>query len=283
MLQVFKCVFLLCVLSAFTQTMPVVASPVDGGFYSFGSTKPRALALYRQGWLEILEYGRWTESERLYREALRIDSSFVIGKAVLARITTDANERRELQRQIERDAHLVDADGQLILGVYVDTLTLIDARETGAVLEPGFRERMAEQAVQRYEQFVRKYPNEWSVLIEYIEWVHALDGAQAAISAAQTMNSLYQSSPSYSYFLAYFHAELKNFSTAIQLENEFSTRLDAQIHPQPFYIRAFIALQRGQYEAAQTAIEKALEIDPKHLLAQRLAREIDCELNVESC
>lgn len=283
MLQVFKRLFLLCVVSVFPSALPAAASPVDDGFYSFDNTNPRALALYRQGWLEILEYGRWTESERLYREALRVDPSFVIGKAVLARITSDAQERRELHRQIERDAHLVDADGQLILGVYVDTLTLIDARDTGAALEPGFRERMAEQAVQRYELFVRKYPNEWSVLIEYIEWVHALDGPQAAIAAAQTMNSLYQSSPSYSYFLAYFHAELKNFSTAIQLANEFSTQLDAQVHPQASYIRAFIALQQGQRETARRSIERALEIDSKHLLAQRLAREIACEGSGESC
>ncbi|GAB5415185.1 MAG: hypothetical protein Cons2KO_27880 [Congregibacter sp.] len=238
--------------------------------YTFGGADPRAVQLYQRGWQEILTNGRWSESERLYREALLVDPGFTIAKAVLGRITLNGDERRELQRQIAEERPRVDEDGELILSVYVDTLRLFNAREAGTKLPAGFRENMAKRAVENYRRFLAKYPGEWSVLIEYIEWVHALRGPRAAIDAAQSMSDLHKEPPSFSYFLASFYAELGEFEKAWALERDFSSVLDAAVYPQVFYLRALIWAAQGDKAAAKRAVQKALALDSRHLLAQRL-------------
>lgn len=252
------------------------ATLADSLRYSYGQTSEKALDLYRQGWSEILEYGRWAESERLYREALAVDQDFVVAMSVLGRITDDQAERSALTADARRLAQTVDSHGRLLLDPYLETLTLISARESGENLPDNFREDLADLAIDNYRSFLKTYPDEWAVRIEYLEWVHAKHGPREAVREIERMH---KENPHYvsrlSYFPAYFYAELGDYEQAMALAERFVGQLGPGEWPQVHYIRGFIAYERGDYAAAQMLIKKALALDPRHLIAQRLQKKID--------
>jgi tetratricopeptide (TPR) repeat protein len=167
----------------------------------------------------------------------------------------------------------VDAHGHLLLTTYQATLELFALREAGESVPAGLRTQMAQRAVRDYGEFLQAYPKEWSVVIEYIEWVHALSGPGAALEAVDRLRR--DGEPSFSYFPAWFHAELGNRQRARELAEQFTQAIDDPTSPQPHYLHAFLALQEGQYDEARRAISRALELEPRHLLADRLRREIE--------
>ena len=250
-----------------------VPDPPESGLYDFGGASAAALSLYRRGWIEILRYGRWTEAERLYREAVAMDPDLSIAKSVLARITRDPAERDLLYRSVRDSLADVDEHGRLLLATYQATLELFARREAGEAIPGDFRTAMARQAVRDYGAFLRAYPNEWSVLIEYVEWVHALDGPAAALDAVDRLHR--EGGHSFSYFPAWFHAELGNRVRARDLARRFSQSIDDPTSPQPHYLHAFLAYQEGELEEAREAVSIALKLDARHLLADRLRREIE--------
>jgi len=248
----------------------------DSVLYSFGQTNQKATALYRQGWSEILEYGRWTESERLYREALTVDGDFVIALSVLARITEDQDERSALTAEARRLAGTVDFHGRLVLDPYLQTLTLISARESAVKLPDDFRADLTDLAISNYRSFLKAYPDEWAVRVEYLEWIHAKYGPGEAVKEIERMRS---ENPAHvsrlSYFPAYFHAQLGDYQRAIALAEAFVEQLGPGEWPQVHYIRAFIAYEKGDYGAARKLVKNALALAPRHLIAQRLQQKID--------
>ncbi|MDP5053558.1 MAG: hypothetical protein NWP69_07205 [Congregibacter sp.] len=272
----FGTLLLACFLFAASTTESVSA---DSAEYDYYGVDKNALALYRQGWSEILERGRWTEAERLYREAMLIDPDFIIGKSVLARITDDPKERQALTAEIERDIDGVDTSGRWVLDPYLMTLLLINARESAQTLPEDFRRDLAQLAVKNYRSFLQEYPGEWAVRVEYIEWIHAQQGPENALTAIEEMQEQDStSSVRMSYFPAYFYAELGDYPRATALAEQFVESLGPGDWPQAHYIAAFIAYQREDYAVASDAINRALRLDPKHLIAQRLRKEIDAAI-----
>ncbi|WP_405270749.1 hypothetical protein [Congregibacter sp.] len=252
----------------------------DSDNYGFSGVSASAVELYRQGWAEILERGRWREAERLYREALREDPGFLIAKSVLARMTADAQERDSLSSDIQRGKDQVDASGRLILDPYVMTLTLISAREKGESLPADFRSDLADLAISNYRNFLERYPGEWAVRVEYIEWIHAKHGPAAALQAIREMHNQEPSFTSrLSYFPAYFHAELGDYESATTKAQEFVSQLGPGDWPQKHYIEAFIAYEQGDYPRAAAAIAEALRLDSRHIIAQRLDAKINDALS----
>jgi tetratricopeptide (TPR) repeat protein len=243
--------------------------------YGFGDASEEALAAYRRGWRAILRDGRWTEAERLYREALTLDPEFTIARSVLARITLDSAERDALYRQVERERQAVDPMGQLLLHTYQKTLELFARREAGTA--PGGEERraMAERAAQDYRGFLLRYPDEWSVMIEYVEWVHALDGPEAALATIDRLRAARGTAIDFSYFPAWFHAELGELGTARRLAAAFRDQVADPDAPQPYFLEAYLHFEAGDLRAAAESVERALALDPRHLLAARLRDRID--------
>lgn len=242
---------------------------------AFPGVSAQALRAYRQGWVEILEYGRWTEAERLYRRAIALDPQFTLGKSVLARITADSAERDRLYAEVEAQLPKTNADIKLLLHTYQRTLELFAAREDGVALPASDRRQMAQRAVDDYAAFLEKYPHEWSVMIEYVEWVHALQGPAVAIATVEgLMQSSDDDSLSFSYFPAELYAELGDFDRARELASVFTQRQSGSDFPQPHFIKALIYFHEGSMESAKIAVEAALDRDPKHILAQRLRSKI---------
>lgn len=260
----------------------VPSASAEASLYSYGEACKKALPYYRQGWVEILENGRWTEAERLYREAVAVAPDCIVAKSVLGRITVDAAERKTLIAQIQANVENVDPRGRLILEPYLQTLILISARDTGQRLGEEFRSDLTKTAINNYQVFLEHYPEEWAVRVEYIEWTHAEQGPKKALDAIQKM---LQERPSdsvrLSYFPAYFHAELGEFDQATELARQFVQELGPGDWPQEHYISAFIAYQLGDYAAASVAIKQALLLDPRHLIAERLSKKINAAVASE--
>ncbi|MEL7047082.1 MAG: hypothetical protein AAGL66_19025, partial [Pseudomonadota bacterium] len=256
------------------------AAPPEGweqigeGLYDFGGASAEALTLYRQGWIEILRFGRWSQAERRYREAVAADPDFLIAQSVLARITADTSERDRLYAAVENRSDAVDGQGRLLLHTYQRTLELFARREAGQPFSADDRQAMARRAVSDYERFLEDAPREWSVIIEYMEWVHALDGPEAALRVVEELRGAAETPLYFSYFPAWFEAELGNHEKAAALADDFAKRLNEPDAPQPYFLQAFLAQQRGELEVARQQIEKALSLDPRHLLASRLQAEI---------
>lgn len=275
----------LCMLLTVAVALGAAAVPsvsAESPRYSYGQACEKALPVYRQGWVEILERGRWTEAERLYREAVAVAPDCMIAKSVLGRITVDAAERKTLIAQIQANIENVDPHGRLILEPYLKTLILISARDTQQSLSEDFRSDLTKMAISNYRSFLEHYPEEWAVRVEYIEWIHAEQGPQKALEAIQKMS---QERPSdsvrLSYFPAYFHAELGEYDQATELARQFVQELGPGDWPQEHYISAFIAYQLSDYAAASQSIKQALLLDPRHLIAERLRKKIDAALAAE--
>jgi tetratricopeptide (TPR) repeat protein len=112
-------------------------------------------------------------------------------------------------------------------------------------------------------------------VIEYIEWVHALQGPEAALEAISDLRAKFGQDLSFSYFEAYFHAESGDLETARRLGETFAARISDESSPQPHYLRAYIAFTAGDLEGAAAYVDRALELDPRHLIAERLHNEIE--------
>ena len=164
----------------------------------------------------------------------------------------------------------------LLLTTYQATLELFARREAGESIPASLREEMAKRAVRDYGAFLRAHPDEWSVRIEYVEWVHALEGPAAALEAVDRLRG--DGDPSFAYFPAWFHAELGNRQRASTLAERFTREIDDPTSPQPHYLRAYLAFEEGRHDEAHALIERALALDPRHLLADRLRREIEAAL-----
>ncbi|MEE4278131.1 MAG: hypothetical protein V2I82_06665 [Halieaceae bacterium] len=248
------------------------AHGASSGLYSFGGASKEALNLYRRGWREILLHGRWTEAERLYREAAAADPDFLIAKSVLARITTDSSERQALYEAVEARRDEVDDAGQLLLNTYQATLELFAMRERGESGSAEERTAMMHRAVEDYGAFLERYPNEWSVIIEYVEWVHALEGPQAALDAVESIQASRAQNIDFSYFPIHFEAELGHHERAAEMAEAFAQRIDIPDAPQPHFLSALLAFERGDFDEAESEASRALALDPRHLLAERLLR-----------
>lgn len=260
--------------------MAISAQESRDALYGFGGAAPEAVAAYRQGWLEILEYGRWEEAERQYRLALSISPDFVIAQSVLARLSTDASERRELEVAINTVKSGVDADGRLLLDPYLSTLEFISMRERGVSIPAEQRKELAMMAASNYRAFLDKYPGEWSVRIEYIEWIHALYGPARALEIIETMSEDENiADRGFSYFPAHFHAELGLLEEAQALARIFEDRLPQTELPQAYFLGAFLAFQKSEFDTALTKVNKALDLDPLHQLADRLKVKIEAAVS----
>lgn len=91
----------------------------DQGTHDYGSTNPQALRAHNADWSYILDAGRWTESEEAFRAAHEAEPDWIMGAALVARITQNVEEREQLLEQIEAGYDGVDPDTRLLLDVFI--------------------------------------------------------------------------------------------------------------------------------------------------------------------
>ena len=80
----------------------------------YGTDSDSARFYFLKGWQEILDYGRWTESEAAFRKAVEFDPDWLLGKSLVGRITRNLEERENLLAELEAKKDKADVPDQAI-------------------------------------------------------------------------------------------------------------------------------------------------------------------------
>lgn len=248
--------------------------------YNYGTQNDSALFHFNKGWEYIMDYGQWSLSENAFRKAVAFDSSFVIGKSLVGKISDDLNERIRLLNEINLEKSKESKDNQLLLEVTLATLELFNARDQKQKLETNFYSNFKKIAENNYREFIHKYPNETYVKAEYIEILQSNYGSKIALDSLHLLTTEKQKEiPFFISYAATLESDLGNYKKALLIADEFNTKINNKNIPQPYVLYASIYLKMDSLSLAKSQIEKALELDPKHVFAQRFKNEIDSKLN----
>lgn len=248
--------------------------------YNYGTKNDSALFHFNKGWEYIMDYGQWSLSENAFRKAVAFDSSFVIGKSLVGKISDDLNERIRLLNEINLEKSKESKDNQLLLEVTLATLELFNARDQKQKLETNFYSNFKKIAENNYKKFIHKYPNETYIKAEYIEILQSNYGSKIALDSLHLLTTEKQKEiPFFISYAATLESDLGNYKKALLIADEFNTKINNKNIPQPYVLYASIYLKMDSLSLAKSQIEKALELDPKHVFAQRFKNEIDSKLN----
>tara|TARA_R110000744_G_scaffold346706_1_gene452294 strand:- start:486 stop:1343 length:858 start_codon:yes stop_codon:yes gene_type:complete len=248
--------------------------------YNYGTQNDSALFHFNKGWEYIMDYGQWSLSENAFRKAVAFDSSFVIGKSLVGKISDDLNERIRLLNEINLEKSKENKDNQLLLEVTLATLELFNARDQKQKLETNIYSNFKKIAENNYREFIHKYPNETYIKAEYIEILQSNYGSKIALDSLHLLTTEKQKEiPFFISYAATLESDLGNYKKALLIADEFNTKINNKNIPQPYVLYASIYLKMDSLSLAKSQIEKALELDPKHVFAQRFKNEIDSKLN----
>ena len=234
---------------------------------------------YNTGWKQIMDDGNYTNAEVSYRKALDIDPNFLIGKSVLARLTTNLDERIALYNELEQGKLTINGDELLVLEVYIALTKFTNIREQ-------MPEKAAEALKEAFaigennlRKIIHKYPEEIYLKSEYIEILHSLYGAKTALDSLQLLASNKQkNNPFLLGYAAIMEAELGNFQIAINKANRLKKIINDTTISKPDAILADVYFKMNNLQKAKMHVDKAFLIDSKNLDVSRLKTRIDEKL-----
>ena len=159
------------------------SSENNSNSFDYGTKSDSARYYYLNGFHEILDNGRWTESERSYRKALEFDPEYALGKSLVGRITRNLDEREKLLQELLAVKNKANKDESLLLDVYLLSVEAYNNRDKGIKGSSEFMSQRAQMAELNFREFVHKYPDDDYVKAEYIEWLHFIYGPKAALDS----------------------------------------------------------------------------------------------------
>ncbi|WP_282050156.1 hypothetical protein [Maribacter aquivivus] len=248
--------------------------------YTYGAKNDSAVFYFNKGWEHILNYGQWTLSEKAFRKAVDFDSTFIVGKALVGKNTTNLNERIQILNDINNSQIKVSEDDQLILEVTRITLELFNARGQNVKLDEDFISNFLTTAEKNYRTFIHKYPNESYIKAEYIEVLNAIYGAKIALDSLHILTSPKQKKvPFFISYAATLESDLGNFEKALSIADDFNNQINDPNIPQPYVLYGSIYLKMDSLSLATSNLDKALQLDPNHIFAQRFKTQLLTKLN----
>jgi hypothetical protein len=248
--------------------------------YAYGAKNDSAVYYFNKGWEYIMDYGQWTLSEEAFRKAVDKDSTFIIGKSLVGKITRDLEERLQLLEELQKEKQLASEDDQLLLEITLKTMELFNARDQGLQLEPAFYEAFTDLGVENYRKFVHKHPNESYMLAEYIEFLSAKHDSQVALDSIQILPSPEQKAlPFFISYQAALEADLGRYDTALALARQLDETIPDSHIPAPYYVYAQIYSAMDSLQLAKKYVDKAVQLDSNHMIAKRLQQNLEKKLN----
>lgn len=248
-------------------------------YVQYSTSSDSTLFYFHKGWEEIMDFGEYGKAEVTYRKALSFDPDFLIGKSVLARLTTDLDERLTLYQELENRKDEITGDERLILDVYIALTHYTNLRDQEADSVRESLQKAFSIGEQNLRIIVHKYPKEVYLKSEYIEVLHSLHGTRASIDS---LNALITEEQAMNPFLIGYHAalnaELENFEAALTDAQTLSELLEGKEIAKPDAIFADIYFKMGNLEEAKKHADRAHSIDPRNLDASRLKTRIDAAL-----
>jgi len=247
--------------------------------YNYGAKNDSALFYFTKGWEYIMDYGQWTLSEKAFRKAVEFDSTFVIGKSLVGKITGNLDERIKLLNEINRKKNNVSKDDQLLLEVTLTTMELFNARDQKIKLDDKFIPDFMKMAEINYRKFVHKYPSQSYIKAEYIEVLQSNHDSKIALDSLHTLTTPKQKEiPFFMSYAATLESDLGNYKKALSIADKFSSKINDLNIPQQYVLYASIYLKMDSLSLAKSQIDKALELDPNHVFAQRFKNQIESKL-----
>lgn len=272
----FQTIVALCFLAFSCQQKPDNTPKDSIESFSYGSRNDSALAYFNKGWLQIMDNGQWTLAEESFRKAVEIDPDFLIGQSLVGRITQDLDERKEILNLIEQSQQGLDGDEKLLLDVYVSSLGLLNARDQKQKITPDRISAHYSLSEKNFKKFVHRHPEESYIKAEYVEVLHANHGADQAIDSLDDLASSDQKDlPFFIGYKATMLAETGRFNPALSSARKLKDFVNDPAMPAPYVVFAAVYSSMDSLVLAKKYIDKAVVLDPNHLIAQSLKKELE--------
>jgi tetratricopeptide (TPR) repeat protein len=243
--------------------------------FSYGTNNAEALKYYEKGWEHILDKGEWQKAEFAFRKAVDLDPDFYLGWSQVGRISHDPEERAAIFTNLNKQKDKLNGWEKGLLEVYLTSLEIIDAKDRGIAITPEKVKQFYQTSEKNFSEFLKNFPAEKYVHAEYIEVIHGIYGAKAALESLQKQQREgLVLIPFLISYQAQLLAESKQFELAYQSAKTLEKRLNIPDLPIIPFTYGYIAFEKGEYEAAGRLIDKTLSLDPKHVIAQRLQKKI---------
>ncbi len=240
------------------------------------STSKDALEFYQQGWVQIMDEGRYGAAEDSYRKALELDPNFLVGKSVLARLTLDLEERLKFEEELFKKSNQIAGDERLLLDVYNALVHYTNLRDQGLSASKSALSEALQLAEKNLQKLIHKYPKKTYLKAEYIEILHSLYGPQRALdSMAVLLLPEQKTNPFLLGASASMHAELDQFEIAMEQAKILGSIVKDNSQPKTYAVYAFILLEMKDLLNAKYNADKAYQLDPRNLDASRLKEKID--------
>lgn len=236
--------------------------------YNYGTENDAARSYFLKGWEEILDNGRWTESEIAFRKAAELDPDWALGKSMVARITQSLSERQQLLKEIEQLKEHVGEDERLLLDVNIQSHIAANNRDQGIANPPEFNQERRQLAEMNFGAFAHKYPEDDYFKAEYIEFLNLNHGAQVALDSIKILaNARQQKLGFYISFAASLELELGNIEETEALSAKLDNTLSDPSYLSPLVLKAQILMAQDCVEKAFVLINRVVVADPKHIIA----------------
>ncbi|WP_299764112.1 hypothetical protein [uncultured Dokdonia sp.] len=249
--------------------------------FDYGTKNDSALFYFHKGWEHIMDKGQWTLSEAAFRKAISYDPDFLIGHSLVGRISNDLEERLVIKELLTSRKETLTAEERLLLDIYLLNIEIMNARsqspeKIGTIIKD-FRALSEEN----YRTFVHSFPKESYIKAEYIEVLHAKYGAQQALDSLHVLASQKELDelPFFKSYSASLEAELGNYIQALSYANQVLEMSKGETIANPQVVFADVYFKMDSLQLAQKYIDKAVALDPKHIIAQGLKTTIEKSIN----
>ena len=248
--------------------------------FDYGTKNDSARFYYLKGFHEILDNGRWTESERSYRKALEFDPDYPLGKSLVGRITRNLDEREKLLEELLSVQDKVSPDEQLLLEVYLSSMESYNNRDKGIKASAESMAKRKQMVESNFREFVRKYPDDDYVKAEYIEWLHVIHGPKAALDSLNLLATVEQKKLGfYISFAASLELELGNLDQAVALSRDLKKLMADSTYTSYMKLKAEISIAQDSMQKAKRYLDQILAIDPNHIIALGMLLKVEAQID----
>lgn len=251
----------------------------SSGSFDYGTKSDSARYYYLSGFHEILDNGRWTQSEKAFRKAVEFDPDFVLGKSLVGRITRNLDEREQLLKDLNAIKHKVNNDERLLLDVYLSSVVAYNNRDKGIGNTVDFNNKRKQLAESNFRSFIKKYPEDDYVKAEYIEWLHSNHGPKVALDSLKHLATERQMN--LGFYLGYSASlalELGDLEEAIALSKKLKEQMVDSTYTSYMKLKAEIYMAQNSLKKAKEYIDQIIKTDPNHLIAVGMQSKIEEEI-----
>jgi len=247
--------------------------------FDYGTKNPEAFCYYEKGWEYILDKGQWGKAEEAFRTAVEKDPDFSLGWSQVGRISHDPKERVAIFEKLKKQKEELNGLEKSLLEVYLASLEIIDSKDRGIPITPEKVRHFYQISEQNFSDFLKYFPNERYVHAEYIEVIHGIYGAKACLDSLENrQNNGMELIPFLISYKAQLLAESGQFDLASQTAEVLEKRLNDPDLPIIPFTYGYIAFEKRNDEEASKWIYRTLQLDAKHVIAQRLLKKIQDQL-----